>query len=292
MAGITIGIYAHWRKEGAGESLQRLRKALEEKGCQVIVEEQAAQSIGETGVPIEQLSEYAEILISLGGDGTLLRLVRDLRGKVCPIASVNFGRLGFLSGFSGPDFSGVAEALVENDYLVDLRTMLVARLEKGGEILYERVGLNDVVVSRGERSRLVQVVLRIDGHLFTEYNADGLIVATSTGSTAYSLSAGGPIVVPRSGVFVVTPICPHVLTNRSVVVSNRSIIELQTSLSQSEQPVQLSVDGQESVDFHHDQHLTVRAAMEKVPLLFRNDLSFAEILRSKLRWSGTVVRDP
>ena len=145
-----------------------------------------------------------------------------------------------------------------------------------------------MVVSRGERSRLLQIEVAIDQICLTEYNADGLIVATSTGSTAYSLSAGGPIVIPNSGVFVVTPICPHVLTNRSVVVSNRSTISLKASRS-GDQPISLSIDGQEPIHFHAGDEVIVRAADTVLPLVLPSHLNFADILRAKLRWSGTAI---
>jgi NAD+ kinase len=157
-----------------------------------------------------------------------------------------------------------------------------------GEVI-SRVGLNDVVVSRGDRSRLVQIEVSIDQVCLTEYNADGLIVATSTGSTAYSLSAGGPIVIPNSGVFVVTPICPHVLTNRSVVVSNRSTIRLKASHRSVAQPVSMSIDGQEPVHFNIGDEVTVKAADVTLPLVLPSNFTFAGVLRAKLGWSGTAI---
>ena len=148
-------------------------------------------------------------------------------------------------------------------------------------------GLNDVVVSRGERSGLVQIEVSIDQTCLTEYNADGLIVATSTGSTAYSLSAGGPIVIPNSGVFVVTPICPHVLTNRSVVVSNRSTIRPKASRS-GDQPISLSIDGQETSPFHVGDKVTVKAADAVLPLVLPSHLNFADVLPANSAGAGQL----
>ena len=180
---------------------------------------------------MDQLRDQVDLFLTIGGDGTLLCLVRDLRGKMKPVMGINFGSLGFLTGFGGPSFAEAAKALASGDYRTEERTLLEATVRGPGGQIVSRLGLNDVVVSRGDRSRLVQIEVTIDQVCLTEYNADGLIVATSTGSTAYSLSAGGPIVIPNSGVFVVTPICPHVLTNRSVVVSNRSTIRLKAESS-------------------------------------------------------------
>ncbi len=244
--------------------------------------------LGRQGLTLEELRDQVDFFITLGGDGTLLRLVRDLRGKMKPVMGINFGSLGFLTGFGGPSFDDAAKALALGNYRLEERTMLEASVPGPDGELISRVGLNDVVVSRGERSRLVQIEVAIDQICLTEYNADGLIVATSTGSTAYSLSAGGPIVIPNSGVFVVTPICPHVLTNRSVVVSNRSTIRLKASRS-GDQPISLSIDGQEPIHFHAGDEVIVRAADTVLPLVLPSHLNFADILRAKLRWSGTAI---
>jgi NAD+ kinase len=212
--------------------------------------------------------------------------VRDLRGRMKPVMGINFGSLGFLTCFGGPEYAAAAKAISMGDYRVDERTLLEASIERNGKAIYSQIGLNDVVVTRGG-SRLVRLNLFIDQTHLTEYNADGLIIATSTGSTAYSLSAGGPIVMPNSGVFVVTPICPHVLTNRSVIVSNKSTIRLLPS--SGEQQLSVSVDGQESVQLSSEDAVTVRPADEKLPLLLPKILTFADILGAKLRWSGSAI---
>jgi NAD+ kinase len=177
--------------------------------------------------------------------------------------------------------------LAAGNYRIEERTLLQTTIERDSEPVITAIGLNDVVVSRGERSRLVQIAVTIDQSFLTEYNADGLIIATATGSTAYSLSAGGPIVAPNSGVFVVTPICPHVLTNRSVIVADSSVIHLKPS--RGDQPLFLSVDGQESTHFHPGDCVAVRKANFPLPLVFPKHLSFADVLRSKLRWSGSAI---
>lgn len=287
MSSLSLGIYAHWRKPGAANSLHALVQSLQAENIQVLIEEHAAHIIDETGVSLDELHRRVDLFVALGGDGTLLRLVRDLRGRIKPIIGINFGTLGFLTYFGGPEFSQVARALVKGDYRVDERTMLEASLEHDGEIVLDQMGLNDVVVTRGERSRLVQIEVTIDQTGLTVYNGDGLIVATATGSTAYSLSAGGPIVTPNSGVFVVTPICPHVLTNRSVIVSNRSTIRLRPS--RGDLPLLLSIDGQEAIHIDPGDIVTVRAGETKLPLLLPKELTFADILRAKLSWSGSAI---
>jgi NAD+ kinase len=253
----------------------------------VLVEDHAAKLVGQPGYSLDELFRRVDLFVALGGDGTLLRLVRDLRGKMKPIMGINFGSLGFLTSFGGPEYAVAAKAIATGNYRVDERTLLEASIERKGQVIFSQNGLNDVVVTRSEGSRLVRLELFIDDNHLTEYNADGLIIATSTGSTAYSLSAGGPIVMPNSGVFVVTPICPHVLTNRSVIVSNRSTIRLQPS--QGEQQLSMSVDGQGFIQLHANDVVRVQHAHEKLPLLFPKDLTFADILGAKLRWSGSAI---
>jgi NAD+ kinase len=287
MSSLTIGIYAHWRKPGAAESLRDLINALRSKGIRVLPEQGPAKLVGEKGLALDELFPEVDLFVVLGGDGTLLRLIRDLNGRTKPVMGINFGSLGFLTCFAGPDYAVAADALVNANYRVDERTLLEARLEHEGKLLPGQLGLNDVVVTRGERSRLVQLEVWTDQTRLAEYNADGLIVATATGSTAYSLSAGGPIVAPNSGVFVVTPICPHVLTNRSVIVSRRSAINLRPS--RVDMPLFLSVDGQDAIHISQGDSVHVRAADVRLPLLLPKDLTFADILRAKLRWTGSAI---
>ena len=287
MSSLSLGIYAHWRKSGAEASLRALLQELSLQNVNALVEGHAAKLLGETGYSLDELYDRVDLFVALGGDGTLLRLVRDLRGKMKPVMGINFGSLGFLTCFGGPEYAVAAKALATGDYRVDERTLLEVSIERRGKTLLSQIGLNDVVVTRGERSRLVRLDLYIDQTHLTQYNADGLIIATSTGSTAYSLSAGGPIVMPNSGVFLVTPICPHVLTNRSVIVSNKSTIRLLPS--RGEQQLCVNIDGQESMQLHESDVVIVRPANAKLPLLLPKNLTFADILGAKLRWSGSAI---
>jgi NAD+ kinase len=287
MSSLSLGIYAHWRKSGAEASLRALLQELQRNGINVVLEENAAKLVGQPGEPLEEVFARVDLFVALGGDGTLLRLVRDLRGKMKPVMGINFGSLGFLTCFAGPEFAVAAKALATGDYRVDERTLLECSIERKGKAVFSQIGLNDVVVTRGELSRLIRVDVFIDQTHLTEYNADGLVIATSTGSTAYSLSAGGPIVMPESAVFVVTPICPHVLTNRSVIVPHRSTIRLRPSYRA--QRLSVSIDGQESIHLQSDDVVSVRAGREKLPLLLPKNLTFADILGTKLRWSGSAI---
>jgi NAD+ kinase len=287
MSSLSLGIYAHWRKPGAETSLKALLNALRLYSIDVVLEENAANLVGEPGEPLDKVVSRVDLLVALGGDGTLLRLVRDLQGKRKPVMGINFGSLGFLTCFGGPEYAEAAKALATGDYRVDERTLLQGSIERKGKTIFSNLGLNDLVVTRGERSRLIRVDVFIGETHLTEYNADGLVIATSTGSTAYSLSAGGPIVVPGSAVFVVTPICPHVLTNRSVIVPQSSTLWLKSRIPA--QRLSISIDGQESIHLQPGDVVAVRAAREKLPLLLPKNLTFADILGTKLRWSGSAI---
>ena len=287
MSSLSLGIYAHWRKPGAETCLRALLNALHQYSVDVVLEENAAKLVGEPGEPLEKIVSRVDLLVALGGDGTLLRLVRDLRGKRKPVMGINFGSLGFLTCFGGPEYDVAAKALATGDYRVDERTLLQGSIERKGKTIFSHLGLNDLVVTRGERSRLIRVDVLIGETHLTEYNADGLVIATSTGSTAYSLAAGGPIVMPESAVFVVTPICPHVLTNRSVIVPQTPTIRLKSSVPA--QRLSISIDGQESVHLQPGDVVAVRTAGEKLPLLLPKNLTFADILGTKLRWSGSAI---
>jgi NAD+ kinase len=287
MSSLSLGIYAHWRRPGAEASLKALLYELRQHSVDFLLEENAARLVGQSGQPLDELFSSVDLFVALGGDGTLLRLVRDLHGKTKPVMGINFGSLGFLTCFGGPEFAVAAKALATGDYRVDARTLLEGTIQRKGKTIFSQIGLNDVVVTRGERSRLIRVDVFIDETHLTEYNADGLVIATSTGSTAYSLSAGGPIVMPESAVFVVTPICPHVLTNRSVIVPHPSTIRLRQS--HRAQRLAISIDGQEPVHLQSSDVVSIRAGREKLPLLLPKNLTFADILGTKLRWSGTAI---
>jgi len=222
----------------------------------------------------------------MGGDGTILRVVHRLGNRIRPIFGINIGSLGFLTCVGPAEIGRAVESLIKKDYLLSERVLVAAELNKDGSTQTFH-GLNDVVIGRGERSELVRISLAIDGIDLTEYHADGLIVATPTGSTAYSLSAGGPILVPESSCFVITPICPHVLTNRSTVVSDRSVIEV--TVSERGREVFLNIDGQETAALSPGDCLRITRSRRKLPLAMLPERHFAHVLREKMKWSGSNI---
>ena len=180
-----------------------------------------------------QLAERCDLLVVIGGDGTMLQAFSGIPEKLPPTFGINIGSLGFLTCLGATAYRQAVEVIVSGQFVLSERTLLAVELVRDGQVTACHRALNDAVISRGEQSRLIKLNVSIDGMSLTKYNADGLVVATPTGSTAYSLSAGGPVLAPDSGVFVITPICPHVLTNRSVIVADHSRIEITPAQDES-----------------------------------------------------------
>ena len=283
-----IGLVAHAGKRGAAALVKILADEFAKKSVTLEIETETAALAGmESARTTHDLGATCDILLVLGGDGTILRVVHDLGDRIKPIFGLNLGALGFLTCLSSVDYVKAVECILEGSYTLSRRTLLDVTVLRGNQILAQRRGLNDAVISRGELSRLIKLQARIDDAILTEYNADGLIISTPTGSTAYSLSAGGPILTPDSGVFVITPICPHVLTNRSVIVSDRAAIEISPCPGQD--AVFLTVDGQELLAISPDETLRIRKSPQDLPLATLPGITFSEVLCQKLKWSGSAV---
>jgi NAD+ kinase len=234
-----------------------------------------------------ELGAAVDLLVVAGGDGSILRVVGQLGENIKPIFGINVGSLGFLTCASSANYREAVECIAGDRINFSQRALLEARVSLGDKRTGKMIALNDAVLSRGELPRLVQLRTRVNGEPLTEFNADGLIVATPTGSTAYSLSAGGPILDPESGVFVITPICPHVLTNRSIIVAQDSIIEVEAS--DPDYPVFLTLDGRKPIHVDRGSIVTIRKARKTLPLASLPEASFFSVVRQKLKWSGSNV---
>jgi NAD+ kinase len=251
-----------------------------------LIEKETAELANEKAAgSAEKVFERAELIVVLGGDGTILNVVAHAGENLKPIFGINVGSLGFLTCANSSAYREAVDAIANGRISYSERALLTVELRGEGETIASAKALNDAVVSRGDVSRLIRLQAKIDGESLTEYNADGLIVATPTGSTAYSLSAGGPILEPQSGVFVITPICPHVLTNRSVIVSDSAKIEI-TPVS-TEYPTFLSIDGRAPLRIPVDGAVLISRAMVTLPLGFLPEVSFFGVLRQKLKWRGS-----
>jgi NAD+ kinase len=284
-----IGLIAHSEKADARDLVGALRSELDRRGAEYLMEAATASLAGTVSNLDEvQLAERCDLLVVLGGDGTILRVVHRVGAALRPIFGINLGSLGFLTCLGPSEVIRAVEAIVSGEFTLSRRSLLkVELLARGARFPQTFYALNDAVVSRGDRSKLVKMDVRIDGEVLTNFNADGLIVSTPTGSTAYSLSAGGPILLPDTGVFVITPVCPHVLTNRSTVVSDHSIVEVRLTVPGQE--VFISVDGQESVEMGLHDVLRISQSERVLPLAMLPDRPFSKVLRQKLKWSGSNV---
>ncbi len=280
---MRVAIVAHPRKPDAPEAVETVRKSLEKRGIEVVLEEETAALIKEKGE--SNFTEKADLVISLGGDGTLLQTLHRIGPSSIPIAGVNIGTLGFLTACTDEEVDVLSDHLAKGEMNVVERSMLkVEMIEEGGKA-HEFLALNEAVLMRGETGRLVSLEARVDGELLNHYRADGLIVATPTGSTAYSMAAGGPLLGPHAGVFVITPICPHSMSNRSLVVGEQSVIELSPA-GNGEEPILFSVDGRDILRIAKDSVVRVSRHEESLRLVRLPGHSFYETLRKKLHWHG------
>lgn len=284
----TIGLIAHTGKPGVAELIEAVAAQFSKVSIRVNIEKETAKLIGQDADrTIPQLAAESDLLVVLGGDGTILNVADQLDDVIKPIFGINVGSLGFLTCSTSADYREAVKCIAEGGITFSQRALLDVRVTSRAAERGALIGLNDAVLSRGELSRLIRLRTRVNGESLTEFNADGLIVATPTGSTAYSLSAGGPIMSPESGVFVITPICPHVLTNRSIIVSEGSLIEVEPA--EHDYPVYLSVDGRDPIRVEIDSVVTIRKAKRTLPLAVMPDVSFFSVVRQKLKWSGSNV---
>jgi NAD+ kinase len=284
----TIGLIAHTGKPGVAELIHAVLEEFARFSMSILVENETAALAGrKSDGSVQQLAAEADLLVVLGGDGTILNVAGQLGEGIKPIFGINVGSLGFLTCSSSPAYREAVEGIAQGKITFSDRTLLEVTFKNSRQGRAPMIGLNDAVFSRGELSRLIRLRACVNGEPLTEFNADGLIVATPTGSTAYSLSAGGPILAPQSGVLVITPICPHVLTNRSIIVAESSVIEVEAS--EPDYPVYLSVDGRDPLPLEVGAFVTIRKADKTLPLAVMPDVSFFSVVRQKLKWSGSNV---
>jgi NAD+ kinase len=280
----TIGIISRPRREEVAAVAPGLIKWLREHGLNVSYDRETSSCVSQPDgiLSREELARVSDLLIVLGGDGTILAAARSLGANNVPILPINLGGLGFLTSVTQPEIYSILEPVLAGNSSVSERTFLEAEVFRGTQSLARHRALNDAVFNKGALARIVDLSLAINSEFVVDYKADGLIVCTPTGSTAYSLSAGGPIVEPAVPAFVVTPICPHTLTHRPLVIPESSEIEI--TLREAEEPVYLTLDGQIGVELHTADRTTIRATPQKLRLLRPAGKTYYEILRNKLKW--------
>lgn len=283
---VIVGILANPHKPSSVPTLMGLRAALDAEGIECLLDETTARLVGEAGgVPAVEFARRADLAAVIGGDGTMLHAVSRLGDFDKPVAGINVGTLGFLTSCTDAELAVFASALASGGYTTSRRTLLEATVHRSGRPVESFVALNEITLARGETGRLVALRARVDGELLNEYRADGLIVATPTGSTAYSLAAGGPLIAPGADVFLITPICPHSLSQRALVLPDSCVIELTTE-DAGNAPLLFTVDGRDSVRIHEGDHIEVRKSPRSFDLLRLKGASFYAALRQKLGWQG------
>jgi NAD+ kinase len=281
----VAGILSRPHKEAICDALPPLAEWLKARGIRVVLDEESARSCDarEEKLPRERIAELADLLIVLGGDGTLLAAARILQGRDVPILGVNLGGLGFLTSVPRDAMYALLEQVLAGRYQTSERMMLEARVLRGAEVLARQSALNDAVVNQAALARLMDFNVSVGGAFVGRYRADGLVVATPTGSTAYSLAAGGPILQPGLAAFVITPICPHMLTNRPLVIPDSSQLDIEFVADGS--PVHLTLDGQVGIKLGPGDRISISKSPRTVRLIIPPGQTYFEVLRSKLRWS-------
>jgi NAD+ kinase len=279
-----VGLVAKPDAAGAPEALARLIDALGSRGISIVLEKETAGLVPSSALPAVRkpdLASQVDLLIVLGGDGTLLSMARAVGDLGTPILGVNLGDLGFLTATTLDEMLPAAEAALADRMAIDERMMLSARLVRAGATLGEFAALNDVVISKSAMSRIINLRVAVEGEYATAYRADGLIISTPTGSTAYCLSAGGPILFPTMDAVVLVPIASHTLTNRPIVLPGTQRIDVTLM---SDQEVMLTIDGQVGVHLREQDTVQVEKAPARVRLLRFPRTDFFTVLRSKLKW--------
>lgn len=279
-----IGIISRPRRSNLSAVVPPLLRWLEERKIHVTYDEETAGALSSsTGFRTrQQVAAESQLLLVLGGDGTLLAAARVAAAKGIPILPINMGSLGFLTSFMLEELYPALEDIFAGRLTISERVMLHAELLRGGKTIDKQSVLNEVVINKGALARMIELELIIDNDFVCRYRADGLIIASPTGSTAYSLSAGGPIVHPAVESFVITPICPHTLSDRPVVVRDTSNIEVK--LSTGTESVFLTLDGQKGIALQATDRVRISRAQELLKLIQTPNKSYFEILRNKLKW--------
>jgi len=285
----TIALVGKYHSLEIAESLRRLAEYLHERGISVFIERETSEHIGKkvdlarwVTCGFNDIGAHADLAIVLGGDGTMLNAARRLARYGVPLVGVNQGRLGFMTDIARQDMLTCMDDLLDGRFTPETRMLLAAEVIRGGKEIAANLALNDVVVDKGAIGRMIEFELFIDGEFIYNLRADGLVVSTPTGSTAYSMSAGGPIMHPTLGGIALVPLCPHALTNRPIIVNDHADIELR--IAQADDP-RVHFDGQVALDLARDDCVRLRRSEYTIRFLHPPGYSYFAMLRQKLQWS-------
>jgi NAD+ kinase len=275
-----VGLYTD---ERVAEPMRAIAGYLADAGAEVLAQPDLAAALGVTSVAATAIAAQADLIVAVGGDGTMLHAASLVSGTETPLLGINRGRLGFLTDVSPSEMVDSFDSLFTGNYKRESRMRLRASLHTADGAKRSALALNDVVLQRRDTGRMLDFETRIAGHYVNTHMGDGLIVATPTGSTAYALSCGGPIISPDLDAVVVVPICPHTLSDRPLVIPARQPIEV-TLLERENTNAEVSVDGHSLGDLDADDRLTISQSDERITLIHPPGYDYFEILRSKLHW--------
>ncbi len=280
----TAGIICKPIKDIVSSVVPPLVEWLRSHKVEVLIDEETQACVGvvSNALSRDALCEKIDILIVLGGDGTLLSAARALSGNRVPILAVNLGGLGFLTSVTLDELYPLLERVLAGKHRTSERMMLDAEFVRDGQSAERQCALNDAVANKGALARMLDFDVSVNGDAVGRYRADGIIVATPTGSTAYSLAAGGPIVDPDLDAFIITPICPHMLTNRPLVIPGTAKVEL--DFAAADDPVYITLDGQIGFELKANDRVAITKSSNRVALIRPPSKTYFEVLRSKLRW--------
>ena len=277
-----VGIIPNWEKNNTYLAVNKIRSFFSEAGVPVLaMDEKENPMLISLSTKLASWVEQVDMIIVVGGDGTILRVARELACWDLPILGINVGHMGFLAELEANDLPEYLSYIISGDYSISRRIMLQAHIIREGSRVAEFTAFNDVAATKGPFSRIIHIDASISGDYLEGYTGDGLVIATPTGSTGYSLSAGGPIVSPLLDVLVITPVCPHSLYNRSVIVDGAEEVSLVVYTWQSE--MVLTVDGQVGFELQEGDRVEVSRAPAKASLVTFKDRSFYQLLGRKLK---------
>jgi len=283
-----IGIIGKCGDPGIAATLNELFRYLKTRGHDIVVDSQSAELLENAdikGVHIERLPEFCDLIIAVGGDGTFLAAARAAADFETPLLGVNLGRLGFLVDISPEQLSSRLDKILAGEFKTEQRQLLSTHIIRDHEIIHQQTAVNEVVVHRWVTPSMIEIVTSIDGVYLNTQRSDGLIVATPTGSTAYSLSAGGPILHPALNALVLVPLNPHTLSNRPIVIDDNVVIEIRFSQTKQINAL-VTCDHMEIPDVRINDKIVIKKSAKPIKILHPADHDFFHTLRSKLNWSG------
>ena len=282
-----VGLFGKFNDSSVAGAIAQVKAVLEDKNLSVLLGNTTSTKIA--GARIDDhdqpLQEVIDLAIAVGGDGTMLNVARELSNHDVLAIGVNLGRLGFLTDIALSDLDTSMSSILKGDYAIERRTMLQCQVTQNGTQVCSGISLNDMVISKGNTGRLIEFEIWVNGQFVSQPRSDGLILSTPTGSTAYALSAGGPIIYPNLPVISMSPICPHTLSNRPIILDENDKVEI-TALKVHEAPANLAFDGVIAAQLKGDETIAIKRAAKKLKMVRIKGFNYFETLHSKLGWNG------